>query len=233
MAAGSHGRRKSAARVRVAPLYGARSAAALNAARGGPDRAGATQPHSFGPSAQLGERRDGIAEAASSNLARSTNPGLVAQRESTPFASGRREFEFSSGPPMGQAAGCRYPLQGCRRGFDSHLLHQSLACNHWLVAQRQNAALLTRTLQVRILPSQPITRRSSSGLGPQPLKLVIAGSNPARRTISKRADCGPPNGDMSARNLKQFRDVLLAARHLRSQRSNMGSSSIRPTNFLT
>src|SRR5262249_42227039 len=35
---------------------------------------------------------------------------------------------------------------------------------------------------VRIQRPEPITRRSSSGPGPQPLKLVIAGSNPARRT---------------------------------------------------
>jgi hypothetical protein len=80
LAAESLGRRhKGAGRALVWGKFGGSAKRRTVREGSNPDRAGATQPHSFGPSAQLGERRDGIAEAASSNLERSTNPGLVAQ----------------------------------------------------------------------------------------------------------------------------------------------------------
>jgi hypothetical protein len=135
MAAGSHRRRKSwpqevlaaGTRVRVAPLYAARSAAALNAAPSGRVRAPtgrrntAARLRAVSSIGRAPRWHCGGNEFESRTVHQSRARSSAGEH---PVRIGATGVRFSSGPPMGQAAGCRYPLQGCRRGFDSHLLHQ-------------------------------------------------------------------------------------------------------------
>ena len=103
---------------------------------------GRTTLRHHGPLAQLGERRDGIAEAASSNLARSTNPGLVAhlgeRRNRTAEVVGS-EFDRVHQWDRQRAADipCKDVVVGSTPTCSTnHWLAiiglQSLACNHWL-----------------------------------------------------------------------------------------------------
>ena len=176
-----------------------------------------------GAIAQLGERLNGIEKVDGSSPSGSTNPGLVAQRESTPLASGRREFDSPRVHQWDRQRAADIPCKDVVVGSTP-----TCSTNYWLAIIGLQSLACSSTAERRAVNADAAGSNPAEPANHAP----FAGSNPARRSISTRADCGPPNGDMSARNLKTFRDVLLAARHLRSQRSNMGSSPIRPTNFV-
>src|SRR5712671_3293927 len=92
----------------------------------------------------------------------------------------------TSGPSWGQHKGADDPCKIVVVGALPTVSTNSFPSSHL----GEGGRLLTGEAWFETRGGSHFTRRSSSGQGPQPLKLVIAGSNPARRTNCSRSSTG-------------------------------------------